>query len=60
MKEVKFLSEFFQNKLVCLNTNLCQRKAGHKSKRLIVEMLNNVANKCCDKCYDISLPIKVF
>jgi len=39
MKEVKFLSEFFQNKLVCSNTNLCQRKAGHKSKRLIVEML---------------------
>ena len=34
LKEVKILSKFFQNKLACLNANLCQRKAGRKSSRL--------------------------
>jgi len=33
-KEVKILSEFFRNKLACLNANLCPRKRGHRIFRL--------------------------
>jgi hypothetical protein len=41
LKEVKILSEFFQNKLAMLNANLCQRKAGHQSKRRRVVAKNS-------------------